>query len=172
MTRIGLLSDTHGYLDPTIREHFAECDEIWHAGDVGDSSVLSTLRGWKPVRAVYGNIDDGTVRRELPLNELFTVDGLRVLLTHIGGYPGRYTSRVRELLTEHRPGLYICGHSHILKVVPDAKLGLLHMNPGACGRHGFHRMRTVLRFNVRAGKISDLEVIELGLRAAIPAPPA
>ncbi|MTB52545.1 metallophosphoesterase [Lewinella sp. W8] len=165
--RIGLLSDTHSFLDPTIFDHFADCDEIWHAGDVGDASVLDALEAFKPLRAVYGNIDDTVVRSRLPLNQLFTVEGLRVLITHIGGYPGRYTARVRKLIQEEQPNLYVCGHSHILKVVPDQKNQLLHLNPGACGKHGFHRMRTLLRFSVTQGKIEHLEVIELGLRGAI-----
>ena len=166
--RIGLLSDTHGYLDPNLLEHFADCDELWHAGDIGDRAVLDTLREWGPTRAVYGNIDGTELRRELPLDLFFEVEGLRIFMTHIGGYPGRYTKRVRELLDDRRPGVYICGHSHILKVVPDRKRGLLHLNPGACGRHGFHRMRTALRFSITGGKVREMEVIELGLRGALP----
>ena len=168
--KIGLLSDTHSYLDPAVLEHFADCDEIWHAGDVGEATVLDTLEALKPVRGVYGNIDDTTIRRRLPEDLRFTVNGLSVFMTHIGGYPGRYTARVRAILQAERPDLYICGHSHILKVVRDKHIGTLHMNPGACGRHGFHRMRTVLRFSITDGKVNDLEVIELGLRGAIPHP--
>ena len=168
--KIGLLSDTHSYLDPAVLEHFADCDEIWHAGDVGEATVLDTLEAQKPVRGVYGNIDDTTIRRRLPEDLRFTVNGLSVFMTHIGGYPGRYTARVRAILQAERPDLYICGHSHILKVVRDKHIGTLHMNPGACGRHGFHRMRTVLRFSITDGKVNDLEVIELGLRGAIPHP--
>ncbi len=167
MMRIGLLSDTHSYLDPKILDHFADCDEVWHAGDVGDPAVLNTLEAYKPIRAVYGNIDDTVIRQRLPLNEAFTVAGLPVLITHIGGYPGRYTSRVRSLLDDLRPRLYICGHSHILKVMMDKQRGILHINPGACGRHGFHRMRTVVRFAIEGGRIENLEVIELGLRGQI-----
>ncbi len=169
--RIGLLSDTHGYLDPTILEHFAGCDEVWHAGDVGEDGVLESLEAFKPLRAVYGNIDGTEIRRKLPLNELFEAGGMKVLITHIGGYPGRYTPRVRKLLDEERPGLYVCGHSHILKVMMDKSRGVLHMNPGACGRHGFHRMRTVLRFQIERGRVDNLEVIELGLRGALPPDP-
>jgi putative phosphoesterase len=165
--RIGLLSDTHSFLDPAVFDHFADCDEVWHAGDVGDQSVLDALEDFKPVRAVYGNIDDTSVRNRTPLNQLFTVGGLKVLITHIGGYPGRYTARVKQLIREEKPNLYICGHSHILKVVPDHQHQLLHMNPGACGKHGFHRMRTMLRFSIDRGKVENLEVIELGLRGAI-----
>ncbi|WP_420460562.1 metallophosphoesterase family protein [Neolewinella sp.] len=165
--RIGLLSDTHSYLDPVILEHFRNCDEIWHAGDVGDVAVLDTLEAAKPLRAVYGNIDDVTVRRRLPLNQQFIAADLPVLITHIGGYPGRYTPRVRGLLDELHPRLYICGHSHILKVMMDKQRGVLHINPGACGRHGFHRMRTVVRFVIDRGRVENLEVIELGLRGQI-----
>ena len=162
--RIGLLSDTHSFLDPAIFDYFAEVDEIWHAGDIGDPEVIKQLSDFKPVRAVYGNIDEPAIRHEYPENAIFTVAGLKVLITHIGGYPGRYNARIKKLLTEHQPGLYICGHSHILKVMPDEQRELLHMNPGACGRHGFHKMRTVLRFSIDKGIVKDLEVIELGLR--------
>ncbi len=165
--RIGLLSDTHAYLDPAILEHFEACDEIWHGGDVGDVAVLDALEAFRPVRAVYGNIDDTSVRRRLPLNNFFEVEGLPVLITHIGGYPGRYTPRVKGLLEELQPKLYICGHSHMLKVMMDKPRGVLHMNPGACGKHGFHRMRTVLRFSITDGRVEGLEVIELGLRGKI-----
>ncbi|WP_232830209.1 metallophosphoesterase family protein [Lewinella sp. IMCC34191] len=166
--QIGLLSDTHSYLDPDLLKHFESCDELWHAGDIGDPAVLDQLEAFKPVRAVYGNIDDTEIRGRLPLNQDFTVSGLRVFMTHIGGYPGRYTARVRDVLREQKPDLYICGHSHILKVMMDKKLGVLHMNPGACGRHGFHQMRTALRFRIEGGIVIRPEVIELGLRAAIP----
>lgn len=164
MQRIGLLSDTHSYLDPKVFDYFKDCDEIWHAGDVGDESLLNELEAFKPLRGVYGNIDDISVRARLPLNNHFEVEGLSVFITHIGGYPGRYKPRVRKILDEAKPGLYICGHSHILKVMMDKKRGCLHMNPGACGKHGFHQVRTLLRFTVAAGRISDLEVIELGGR--------
>lgn len=160
--KIGLLSDTHSHLPDSVFKHFADCDEIWHGGDVGDPAVLDRLEAFKPVRGVYGNIDDTTVRNRLPLNETFTVAGLSVLITHIGGYPGRYTPRVRKLLDEHKPGLYICGHSHILKVMMDKKRGVLHMNPGACGHQGFHKIKTLLRFDIKAGRVENLEVIELG----------
>jgi hypothetical protein len=165
--KIGLLSDTHSYLDPKVFEHFRECDEVWHGGDVGDVALLDQLESFKPFRGVYGNIDDTAVRRRLPLNQSFTVEGLPVVITHIGGYPGRYTPRVRKLIDKEKPRLYICGHSHILKVMPDKQRGLLHMNPGACGNHGFHRIRTLLRFDIVDGNIQQVEVIELGLRGAI-----
>ena len=164
--RILLLSDTHGYLDEDILAHAAEADEVWHAGDVGPGDVLERLAGAAPtLRAVYGNIDDARLRREVPLDQDFEVAGLRVFMTHIGGYPGRYTARVRQELDE-RPGLglYVCGHSHILRVMPDRKRSLLHMNPGACGVHGFHKVRTMLRFRVEAGRVLEAAVVELGLR--------
>lgn len=165
--KIGLLSDTHGYWGEEIMDNFASCDEIWHAGDVGTADILDRLSAVAPLRAVYGNIDGSDVRAQLPLDLDFTLEGVRVFMTHIGGYPGRYTARVRAQLRELRPDLYICGHSHILKVVPDPQLGLLHMNPGACGHHGFHLVRTLLRFEVAAGKISQVEVIELGRRGQV-----
>ena len=165
--RIGLLSDTHGFLDSDTLAFFEDCDEIWHAGDVGSHEILDRLEAFKPLRAVYGNIDDPSIRRRLPEDLFFTVEGVPVFLTHIGGYPGRYTSRVRRLLDELQPRLYVCGHSHILKIMPDPKRQLLHINPGACGRQGLHQVRTVVRFQLAAGKIGDLEVIELGRRGQI-----
>jgi putative phosphoesterase len=164
MKRIGLLSDTHSYLDEKILDYFEECDEIWHAGDIGDVSVADQLEAFRPFRAVYGNIDDEKVRVRYPENLRFECEGMDVFMTHIGGYPGRYNKRVREILQEDPPDLYICGHSHILKIMPDKKLDLLHINPGACGIHGFHKVRTIVRFTIKEAKIEDLEVIELGLR--------
>lgn len=152
-------------LDPSVLNHFAECDELWHAGDVGDPAVLDALEATgKTVRGVYGNIDDGSIRNRLPLNLHFEVEGLSVFMTHIGGYPGRYAARVRKILDEEKPGLYVCGHSHILKVMMDKQRHCLHMNPGACGQHGFHQMRTILRFSIAGGRVENLEVIELGPR--------
>ena len=166
MTRIGLLSDTHGYLDDRIAHHLRDCDEIWHAGDFGNAHVVETLQGLAPCfRGVYGNIDGTDVRRTQPLVQDFEVNGLRVLITHIGGYPGHYAPAARPLLAEFRPGLFITGHSHILRVMPDPKLGLLHLNPGAAGRHGFHHVRTLLKFGVEAGKVVELQAVELGKRA-------
>ncbi len=164
MTKILLLSDTHSYIDDRILKYAAEADEIWHAGDIGEIKVADELQAVKPLRAVYGNIDNAEVRREFPLNNIFNLDGVKVLMTHIGGYPGRYYARVKELLINEKPKLYICGHSHILKVMHDKKLNLLHMNPGAAGIHGFHQVRTMLRFTLDNGKIDNLEVIELGKR--------
>ncbi len=162
--RIGLLSDTHSFLDPKIFDHFVACDEVWHAGDIGDAQVAKDLTSFRPFRAVYGNIDAPELRHIYPENQIFEVEQVPVLITHIGGYPGRYSARVKRLLDEHQPRLYICGHSHILKVMPDPKRELLHINPGACGKHGFHRMRTIVRFTLKQGAIQDMEVIELGLR--------
>ena len=167
MQRIGLLSDTHGFLDESIFRYFEECDEIWHAGDIGTIEVTDTLEGFKPLRAVYGNIDGGPIRQQFPLDDRFVIEGLDVWMTHIGGYPGRYNKRVREQMVLDPPGLFICGHSHILKIMPDPKFNLLHINPGACGHHGFHKIRTIIRFSVEDAKVKDLEVIELGKRGAL-----
>ena len=167
--RIGLLSDTHSFLDERIFEHFAECDEVWHAGDFGSLELLERLRAFKPLRGVYGNIDGADIRLEVPLDVRFECAGLSVLMTHIGGYPGRYEPRVRQLLQDDPPvgGLFISGHSHILKVMPDRKLDFLHINPGACGNYGWHKVKTLVRFTVEAGRISELQVIELGSRGII-----
>jgi putative phosphoesterase len=165
MKRIALLSDTHGYLDARILHHLEGADEIWHAGDFGPG-VVDTLEALgPPLRGVYGNIDDATVRRAQPLVQDFEIEGLRVLMTHIGGYPGHYAPAARPLLAAARPGLFITGHSHILRVMPDPRLHLLHLNPGAAGRHGFHVVRTLLRFGIEAGKVVDLQAVELGKRA-------
>jgi putative phosphoesterase len=167
LKRIGLLSDTHSHLDTSLFNYFEECDEIWHAGDIGNYEVAQQLQDFRPFKAVYGNIDGHTVRMDFPENLIFEMAGVKVLLTHIGGYPGRYTKRVRQLIEQERPKLYICGHSHILKVQYDKKYDLLHMNPGAAGKHGFHTMKTAMRFTLAAGNITDLEVIELGKRGQV-----
>lgn len=164
MKRIALLSDTHSYLDDSIIKHTENCDEIWHAGDIGNLEVTDKLKSIKPLRAVYGNIDDLNARREFPKDNRFTLEGVDVWMTHIGGYPGKYNPKVLQGLKIMPPKLFICGHSHILKVMYDQQFKLLHMNPGACGQHGFHHMRTMLRFTLDAGEIGNLEVIELGLR--------
>ncbi len=164
MTRILLLSDTHGHMDERILSYAREADEIWHAGDIGSLEVTDALQAIKPVRAVYGNIDGALVRMEFPLDNRFTCEGIDVWITHIGGYPGRYQQRVREVMEENPPKLFICGHSHILKVQYDKKYNLMHMNPGACGKVGFHQVRTMLRFVVDGDQVKDLEVIELGKR--------
>jgi len=167
MIRIGLMSDTHSHLDEKVFKYFENCDEIWHAGDVGDFSLIETLEDFKPLRAVYGNIDNDKVRRALPLNLHFEVEGLRVFMTHIANYPGRYNKRARGLIEEHKPQLVICGHSHILKIIRDKTYGHLHMNPGACGIVGIHQVKTLVRFSIEKGKIKDVEVIEIGGRGYI-----
>ena len=163
MMRIGLLSDTHGWLDPQLSEAFADCDELWHAGDLGNLAVADALLSTaKPLLAVYGNIDDTAVRQRYPLDLIFEREGLKILMTHIGGYPDKYNPAIRAEITKSPPKLFICGHSHILKVQFDKKLNLLHMNPGACGKYGFHQVRTMLRFEIDGDKIQSLEIIELG----------
>ena len=145
--------------------HFENCDEIWHAGDVGERKVLDELSTHKPVRAVFGNIDDRQLQQELPEKLIFELEGVKVYMIHIGGTPPRYAKGVKSDLKVHQPQLFICGHSHILKVMPDPALnGMLYMNPGAAGRQGFHKMRTLLRFDLEGGNIKNLEVIELGKR--------
>lgn len=164
MKKIGLLSDTHSYLDDRIMHHLRGCDEIWHAGDFGNAAVVEQLEQLAPLRGVYGNIDGRDVRLTQPLVQSFELEGLRVLITHIGGYPGHYSPAGRALVEEHRPGLFISGHSHILKVMPDKTRQLLHLNPGAAGRHGFHKVRTLLLFEVAGGKVQQLQAVELGPR--------
>ncbi|WP_405329210.1 metallophosphoesterase family protein [Leeuwenhoekiella sp. LLG6367-2.1] len=161
MKKILLLSDTHSYIDDRILAYAEKADEVWHAGDIGSLQVTDALKELKPLRAVFGNIDDHEIRKEFPLNNRFVCEGVDVLITHIGGYPGKYSPAIREELNGNPPKLFICGHSHILKVMPDKKLNLLHMNPGAIGIHGFHKVRTMLRFTVDQGKIDNLEVIEI-----------
>src|ERR1700676_5196034 len=143
--QVGLLSDTHGFLDDAIFSYLEKCDEVWHAGDFGPAEVLDRLKSFKPVRGVFGNIDGSKIRAELPRDLEWECEGLRVYMTHIGGYPGNYDRRVRPVLQQTRPGLFICGHSHILKVMRDPALDLVHLNPGAAGRHGWHAVRTLLR---------------------------
>lgn len=163
MKKIGILSDTHSCWDDRFARHFASCDEIWHAGDVGDIDMIARLEGVCPVvRAVHGNIDGAVVRRRCPEWLEFEVEGVRVLMTHIGGYPGRYAPGVTQQLRDGHINLFVAGHSHILKVMPDPMLGCLHINPGAAGTHGWQRERTLVRLVLDAGQIRDLEVIELG----------
>jgi putative phosphoesterase len=162
--RIGLIADTHGFLDEALFGYFSQCDEIWHAGDFGSVEVLERLRQFKPLRGVYGNIDGPEVRSQLTEDVQWTCEGLRIYMTHIGGYPGRYEPRAKKIILDTRPDVFISGHSHILKVMRDSKLNLLHMNPGACGNAGWHSMRTGLRFTVAASKITDVEAIQLGKR--------
>lgn len=162
--KIGLLSDTHGFLDPAVFEYFAACDEIWHAGDFGSVKVLSDLRAFKPLRGVSGNVDGADIRVEVPEELSWDCDGVRVFMTHIGGYPGNYDRRAKCEIEKLRPDLFVCGHSHILRVMRDQDLKLLHMNPGACGHNGWHKMRTMLRFAIETEKISEVEAVELGIR--------
>lgn len=182
MTRIGLLSDTHGFLDERILAFFADVDEVWHAGDIGSMDVLMRLKAFKPLRAVYGNADGYDIRRDVApgprfvyeedgaakaADELpdsfahFTVEGVSVLMTHIGGHPGKYSAPARREIKRLRPGIFVAGHSHILRVIYDKEFGCLHMNPGACGHYGIHAKRTALRFVIDGKDIKDLEIIEL-----------
>ena len=164
MKKILLLSDTHSYIDAQILKYVKLADEVWHAGDIGDLNVTDTLKKLKPLRAVYGNIDDNLARMEFPLDNKFTVENVSVWMTHIGGYPNKYNQRIREEIKQDTPKIFISGHSHILKVQYDKKLNLLHLNPGAAGNHGFHKIRTMLRFTIDKEQIKDLEIIELATR--------
>lgn len=164
MLKIGLLSDTHAYWDEKYTEYFKNCDEIWHAGDIGSDQVAAQLALLKPLRAVYGNIDGQSLRLQYPKIAHFTAEEMRVMMTHIGGYPGRYHPEIRKELYDTRPNLFITGHSHILKVAFDKNLNCLHINPGAAGKSGFHQVRTLVRFAIDGKNIQDLEVIELGSR--------
>ena len=161
MKKILLLSDTHSHIDERILHYAGEADEIWHAGDIGRTDVTDKLKQIGPLRAVYGNIDDAEIRKEFSLNQRFMCEEVDVWITHIGGYPGKYSPAIREEIRQDPPKLFICGHSHILKVMNDKTLGLLHMNPGAAGKHGFHKKRTMLRFQIDKKEIKELEVIEL-----------
>ena len=164
MKKILLLSDTHSYIDAQILKYVKLADEVWHAGDIGDLKVTDTIKKLKPLRAVYGNIDDNLARLEFPLDNKFTVENVSVWMTHIGGYPNKYNQRIREEIKLNAPKIFISGHSHILKVQYDKKLNLLHLNPGAAGNHGFHKARTMLRFNIDKEQIKELEIIELATR--------
>lgn len=161
MKRIGLLSDTHGYWDERYLKYFEDCDEIWHAGDIGSEEVADRLEAFRPLRAVYGNIDGQNLRLRFPEINRFTLESADVLIKHIGGYPGKYAPSVRSLLQEQPPALFISGHSHILKVKFDPRLNLLHINPGAAGKYGFHQVRTLVRFCIEQGTFQNLEAIEL-----------
>jgi putative phosphoesterase len=162
MKKILLLSDTHSHIDDTILKYVNQADEVWHAGDIGDLIVTDTIKSLKPLRAVFGNIDDDKARMEFPLHNRFLCEDVDVWITHIGGYPGKYNQIIRAEIQDNPPKLFICGHSHILKVQFDKSLNLLHMNPGACGIYGFHQMRTMLRFEIVGDKIQNLEIIEIG----------
>jgi putative phosphoesterase len=161
MKKIGLLSDTHGYWDAKYGTYFASCDEIWHAGDIGSPEIAVRLAAVRPLRAVYGNIDGTLLRRQFPETLHFDTEGVSVMMTHAGGYPGRYAPAIRRELYETRPRLFVTGHSHILKVIYDKNLECLHINPGAAGKYGFHTVRTLVRFVIEGKEIKDLEVIEL-----------
>jgi len=160
MQKILLLSDTHSYIDDAILKYVTQADQVWHAGDIGNLNVTDKIKVLKPLKAVYGNIDDAKARTEFPLHNRFMCEDVDVWMTHIGGYPHRYNGRIRDAINNNPPQLFICGHSHILKVMPDKKLNLLHMNPGAIGKHGFHKARTMLRFEIDGKDIKNLEVIE------------
>ena len=168
MTKIGLLSDTHGWLNPKVYEFFKDCDEIWHAGDIGDYDVAIELNAFinsqqtssKKFRAVYGNIDDWDIRADFPQFQIFNVEDMKVVMTHIGGYPNAYAPGIKTLLMEEKPDIFISGHSHILKVMRDPKLGLLHLNPGAAGLKGFHKKITMIRFQIDGKEASNLEIYE------------
>ena len=164
MTKILLLSDTHGHIDSVILKYARQADEVWHAGDIGSLKVTDALEKIKPIKGVFGNIDDHIIQKEFPLDNRFMCEGVDVWITHIGGYPPKYNLRTRDKIKCNPPKLFICGHSHILKVMWDKKLGLLHMNPGACGKQGFHQVRTMLRFVIDGEEIKDLEIVELGKR--------
>ncbi len=165
MKKILLLSDTHSFIDDQILKFIKQADEVWHAGDIGDIKVTDTIQDIKPLRAVYGNIDNSKIRSEFALDNKFTIENVDVWITHIGGYPKRYDSRVKEKIHKNPPKIFISGHSHILKVMFDKKLNLLHLNPGAAGKHGFHQVRTMLRFEINNDKIENLEIIELEKRS-------
>lgn len=164
MTRIGLISDTHGTLESKLFNFFSEVEEIWHAGDIGGIEIADRLKKFKPLRAVYGNIDDQKTRAEYPRENRFFIEEVDVWITHIGGYPGKYDSQIRERISQNPPNLFIAGHSHILKVQHDPNLDLLHINPGAIGNSGFHRVKTAVRFIIEGNNIKDLEVLELPRR--------
>jgi putative phosphoesterase len=164
MKKILLLSDTHSFIDDQILKFVKQADEVWHAGDIGNLKVTDKIKELKPLRAVFGNIDDAAARAEFPLDNKFSLENVSVWITHIGGYPNRYNQRIREEIKINSPKIFIAGHSHILKVQFDKKLNLLHLNPGAAGKHGFHKIRTMLRFELTNGEVKNLEIIELETR--------
>jgi len=161
MQKIGILSDTHGFLDEKIIDFFNDRDQIWHAGDIGSMVILEQLENYKPIKAVYGNIDDYTMRRALQEQFLFECEGRKIFITHIGGYPGRYDPRAVETFETFKPDIFVCGHSHILKIQHDKKYNLLHINPGAAGKSGLHKFRTAVRFTIDGIEIKDMEVLEM-----------
>ena len=164
MTRIGLLSDTHSYLDDAVFKHFENCDEVWHAGDFGNLELAAKLAAFKPLKGVYGNIDGQDIRTLYFETLRFNCEGVNVLMTHIGGYPDKYSPSIRNEIYSQPPKLFICGHSHILKVMYDKKISCLHLNSGAAGKQGWHKVRTLMRFNIDGDKINDMQIIELAGR--------
>jgi hypothetical protein len=164
MKKILLISDTHSFIDAQILKFVKQADEVWHAGDIGNLEVTDAIKKIKPLKAVFGNIDDQDARAEFPLDLKFEIENVSIWMTHIGGYPNNYNQRVREALKTNTPAIFISGHSHILKIQYDKKLKLLHLNPGAAGNHGFHKVRTMLRFELTKGNITNLEIIELAQR--------
>jgi uncharacterized protein len=165
--KIGLLSDTHGHIDERILHHLQGCDEIWHAGDIGALAVTDALQAIAPLRAVWGNIDGKEIRQQFPEHQHFVCEGMKIWITHIGGTPPRFNPAIRPVLKQEKPQLFVCGHSHILRVVQDPTFEVLYLNPGAAGRHGFHKIRTLLRFTLQAGALTDMQAIELGPRAQL-----
>jgi putative phosphoesterase len=164
LKRIGLVSDTHHYLDDAVYKHFDKCDEIWHAGDFGSLEILEALKNFKPLRGVYGNIDGQDIRSAVPEVLKFVSEDLKVLMIHIGGYPGKYSALAKKEMESYRPKIFVSGHSHILKIIYDQKFECLHLNPGAAGKQGWHKVRTLIRFVIDGTDIKDCEVIELGKR--------
>jgi hypothetical protein len=167
LTKIALISDNHSYFGEDVFKHLIDVDEIWHAGDIGDLSSIDKIIKQAKFTAVYGNIDEIETRKVYPENQIFYCESTKIFMTHIGGYPGKYNARVKKIIKAEKPDLYICGHSHICKVMPDAEFNLLHMNPGAYGHHGFHVIRTMLKFSIDGNKVLDLKVIELGRRGVL-----
>ncbi len=167
MQKIGLLSDTHGFLNERIIKFFENCDQIWHSGDIGSLEVADKLMKMKPLKAVYGNIDDYIIRKTFPLVQSFYCEDVKVLMTHIGGYPGHYEKTIKPLLEEEKPRIFVSGHSHILKIIYDKKYNLLHLNPGAAGNSGFHQMITALRFSIEGSNIENMEIFELPRKSII-----
>jgi len=167
MTKIGIISDTHSYLDEQVFDYFKNVDQIWHAGDIGTQDVTDKLKAFKPLYAVYGNIDNYELRAEFPENQILDIEGCKIFITHIAGAVGKYNPRVNAIIQQEKPDVLVCGHSHIVKVMKDLKYNFLHINPGAAGIHGFHKMRTIIRFEIDNGKPQKMELIELGLRGKI-----
>ncbi|TAH23802.1 MAG: metallophosphoesterase [Cytophagales bacterium] len=163
--KIGLISDTHSYLDPKIFQHFQDCDEIWHSGDFGNIELIEELESFKPLKGVYGNIDDQKIRAKYKEHLIFSVEGIKIYITHIGGYPNKYNPKAKAIIEKEMPQIFICGHSHILKIMTDKKYNnMLYINPGAAGLHGFHTIQTIVTFEINQQKISAMKVIEIGTK--------